>query len=479
MPRVNLSPSRALPRPVLLLILLSTLLSLWLACRYPLVDPDEGRNAEVAREMALDGDLVIPHLAGMPYLDKPPALFAMAAAGIRVFGHTPFAARVPSMLAALGILLLVARASRRLEPDGHARTAVALLASAPLFAVLAAYVIFDMPLAFCVTVVWTGLALECETGASASRRAAMFAAVTLGVLLKGPIMLVWALGGSASAALFVRGRAPLRWLAWLPGWLMVFGVAGGWFALALRRHPEYARYAFVEESLERMTTSSFQREQPWWFVPAVFAGGALPWSFATPWKLPRSSSSRVAAGFVVFAAVFFSLSHSKLVTYLLPAFPAFAWWAAECWQGSSRRVPRMLAAAALGAIPLIMVLGSPWIVRYADSQSGAPLARAIRASGGGTVAYVDCYSPGTDYLMGRLSTVVSDAGHLLTSNYVLRYRDSLRTRGQWRLVDRIEDAPGTRFVVERAGRRPAAIAGEAIFADRRFAAFRRDTLASH
>ena len=57
--------------------------SLLLAGAFPLLDPDEGRNAEVAREMAADGDLVVPHLAGMPYLDKPPALFWGAAAAIR------------------------------------------------------------------------------------------------------------------------------------------------------------------------------------------------------------------------------------------------------------------------------------------------------------------------------------------------------------------------------------------------------------
>jgi 4-amino-4-deoxy-L-arabinose transferase-like glycosyltransferase len=85
--------------------------SLVLALSFPLVDPDEGRNAEVAAEMARGGDVVIPHLAGVPYLDKPPALFALAALSIRSLGHVPLAARLPAILASLVTLLLIARAA--------------------------------------------------------------------------------------------------------------------------------------------------------------------------------------------------------------------------------------------------------------------------------------------------------------------------------------------------------------------------------
>ncbi|MBI5168657.1 MAG: glycosyltransferase family 39 protein [Candidatus Eisenbacteria bacterium] len=438
---MNTPSSRGLPRPLLAVLAASFAFSLLLALAFPLIDPDEGRNAEVAREMAANGDVVIPHLAGLPYLDKPPALFAAAAACIRVLGPTPLAARLPAMLASLAALLLLARAARRLEGDTHAVTAVALTASAPLFAVLSAYVIFDMPLAACVTAVWTLLAIEWEHGPSSPRRTAMFAAVTLGVLLKGPVMLAWVLGGSVVSALLARDRAPLRWLAWWPGWMLVFGVAGGWFALALRRHPEYARYAFLEESLERMTSGSFKREQPAWFVPAVLAGGALPWSLATPWWRARgaatSKGSRAALGFLVFAAVFFTVSRSKLVTYLLPAIPAMAWLAAAAWRASGRRVRPLAAALALGAIPLALVVGRPLVLRYAESQSGAALARAIRASGGGTVLYERCYSPGTDFLLGRSGIVLAGQGHEITSTYVVRYRESLRERGLWTL--RAED----------------------------------------
>jgi len=450
----------------------SLALSLAIALWFPLVDPDEGRNAEVAAEMATDGDFVIPHIAGVPYLDKPPGLFAAGALAIRVFGRTPFAPRLPAIVA-WGLLLgALAFAARRLAGEDHAWRALALLAGAPIAAVLAAYTIFDMPLALCVTVVWLGLALELERGASRARRAAMFAAVGLGILVKGPVMLAWALGGSLAGALVLRSWRPVHWLGWLPGWLLGLGLPGLWFAAALERHPEYVRYAFLEESLERMTTGSFDRRQPWWFVPAVFVGGALPWSLATPWRWPATTAARLGAGFVLFAAVFFTLSQSKLVTYLLPAFPPLAWWAAECWRRARR--PVWALTAVLVFTPLVLVGGAIPLREYAHGTSGERLAHAISSAGAGTVRYEDCYSPGTDFLLGRPSTVVSALGHPLTSNYAVRYRDTLRSRGQWPLVDDPALAPPADYIVREKRREGAAPAGyREVFRDRRFVAWKR------
>ena len=119
----------------------------------------------------------------------------------------------------------------------------------------------------------------------------MFVATGLGLLVKGPVMLAWIVGGSLGAALFERSRRPLRWLGWWPGWTLALGMAGAWFALASRRFPEYAHYAFLEETLERVGSGAFHRQQPLWFAPAVVIGGALPWSLTTVWMRRLTSQS--------------------------------------------------------------------------------------------------------------------------------------------------------------------------------------------
>lgn len=490
-------PSRAW-QPLLAVIALALATSLWLATSFPLIDPDEGRNAEVAREMAERFDPVIPHLAGMPYLDKPPALFWTAAAAICALGPRPLAARLPAILAACLTLLVLARGALREADAGFALRVVALTAAAPLFAIISAYVIFDMPLTLCITVAWTALARELSVGPSARRRTAMFLALALGTLIKGPVMLAWGLGGSLAAALLLRRRSPLGWLAWWPGWLMVLALAGGWFALATVRHPEYPRYAFLEESIERLTSGSFHREQPWWFVPAVLVGGAFPWSLASPWLALRKPARNraastdgpepgvasgptglaVALGFVLFAAVFFTLSRSKLVTYLLPALPPLAWLAAAAWGRVALPLRRGGVIAMVLVTPLGLVLGRPALLAYARSQSGAGLAEAIRQSGGGVVRYEACYSPGTDYLLGRRGDLIDGGGEVTTSNYQLRYRGTLVARGLWTAREGVPGAADT--VTDAAVRVRAASRAEdpppgwrEIHRDVRFVAYRR------
>ena len=179
----------------------------------------------------------------------------------------------------------------------------------------------------------------------------------------------------------------------------------------------------------------------------------------TPWRWPLSTTGRVAAGFLLFACVFFSLSHSKLVTYLLPVFPALAYVAAESWGRRWPHLPLRLRIALLlhagdlgGRLAVVKHLCA---ARTPARRSRAPYARAAAAP--------CCTRDVTRRERISCSTKVRPwlppHGAPLTSNYILRYRDLLRHRGQWRLYATAEEAPRVDIIVRLARRTDDAALG--------------------
>jgi hypothetical protein len=123
---------------------------------------------------------------------------------------------------------------------------------------------------------------------------------------------------------------------------------------------------------------------------------------------------------------------------------------------------------------LLFAAGEP-LLRYAESQSGEPLARAIATiAPGGFVRYQWCYSPGTDFRLGRRSALVSERSDETTSPYQVRSRTTLVARGLWTPLAAAPDSDRVDVIVQPASR-DAVPPPEYMefFRDSRFAAFVR------
>ncbi|HEY6199060.1 MAG TPA: glycosyltransferase family 39 protein [Candidatus Binatia bacterium] len=295
-----------------------------------LVEPDEGRNAEVAREILLLGDWVTPHYDFIPYLDKPMFFFWLAAGAYKLFGISEFSARLPAALAALGCVLLVYDFGRRFVGPWSALWSALVLVTCPMVMAFSRAVIFDMPLAFFITLALWAFARGKTADANAAGKfyLVMYAAAAAAALTKGPIGLaVPAL--VIGPYLLVRRKPTLRAIKPLLGAALFLLIAAPWYLWAEARNPDYLRYFFIEENFLRYLTPRFNRGQPWYFYFEVLAVGFLPWTTLLQLPFTRAAALKDADRlFIVLWAVvpffFFSFSAAKQPGYILPAFPPLA-----------------------------------------------------------------------------------------------------------------------------------------------------------
>ncbi len=298
-----------------------------------LFEPDEGRNAEKAREILLLGDWVTPYENFMPTLDKPMFFYWLVAFSFKLFGLSEWAARLPSALAALGCIVLVYRFARDQWGKWEALWSALILATSLEFALLSRFVIFDMTLAFFISLSLFSFFAAAETDDSRARKIhclVMYAAAALGTLVKGPIAAVVPGMILFFYLLLTRKWFLLRRLYIFPGTIVYFFLVAPWYAWAEFRNPGYLRYFLWEEHVVRYLTPHFGRSHGWYYYFLVLAGGFLPWTFFIPmvvkhlWKLKPTNTNLFLILWTVLPFAFFSASDAKLPHYILPIYPPIA-----------------------------------------------------------------------------------------------------------------------------------------------------------
>ncbi len=328
----------------------------------PLFEPDEGRYAEIPREMLQGGDWVIPHLDGLAYLEKPPLQYWLTAAAYRLFGEHEWTARlVPGLSGYLTLIVLWATA-HRLWGRKVAWRSVMLCGASPLFMLLSHQLTLDMLLTFFLTSAMCCFLLSHFShrryangwmlGCWASMAFAVLTKGLIGIFIPAATLLLYSLWRRRLAVerLYLPWGAALFALITLP-----------WFVLAARANSAFLQYFFIREHLQRFATPIEHRPGPWWYFLAVLAVGTLPWlaqclqALRRPGPNAKDAASDARLLLWIWCAVtlvFFSVSSSKLIPYILPMMPALALLCASTVRDTrgDLTINAALSAAAAGGI---------------------------------------------------------------------------------------------------------------------------------
>jgi len=412
MPRpASSEPSAAAPwgRDLWWLAVLFGLLFAFRLGSYPLGAGDEGRYAEIPREMIASGDWVTPRLNGVVYFEKPPLMYWAVAGSMSRFGQNEWAVRAVPALFALGGVLLTYAAARRLHGREAGIISAVVLGSSLLYFALAHIVLLDMAMAVLMSATLFCFILGVRESPGLRRRwffyglyvSAALATLTkglIGFLVTGAVMFLWLL-------VFNQWKR-LRPLYLPTGLLLFLAVAGPWHVLAALHNETWAYRYFVFEHWLRFTTPAASRPGPWYYYIGVILLGLIPWvGFLWPalrdglqggWAARAKHVDRwFLVTWVVFIFLFFSKSHSKLVPYILPVFPALAvligaWLAQVRAAGNPAplRVGLRVFSFVCGmlAVALCMVVLRPTLVRGLDPAQALALRPMAFAMAGALVA---------------------------------------------------------------------------------------------
>ncbi|KWF63617.1 glycosyltransferase family 39 protein [Burkholderia multivorans] len=337
---MNDTPSRLPLNRIVLVLLLVAFAVIWftpLGMRH-LIPSDEGRYAEMAREMFVTGDWITPRYNGYKYFEKPPLQTWLNALTFAWFGIGEWQARLYTALASFAGVLLVGFTGARLFNPLSGFLAAVVLACSPYWNLMGHFNALDMGLAFWMALSLCALLLAQRPGLRpAAVRGWMWvcwAAMAFAVLSKGLVGVILPGAVLVLYTLIARDWALWKRLYLVSGLVIFFAIATPWFVLVQQRNPEFFNFFFIVQQFRRYLTPEQNRPGPFYYFVPVLLVGFLPW-LSVAWqsvrhalRMPRQpngfSPMLVLLIWSAFIFLFFSASHSKLISYVLPVAPALA-----------------------------------------------------------------------------------------------------------------------------------------------------------
>ena len=284
-------------------------------------DPDEPRQAVMAREMMERGDYIHPYLNGMPYLEKPPMYSWMIIVVAKIRGSLDeFSSRLPSALAATLLLLVTFFLGRMLINAQAGFLSAIVLATNYQYLSNARESVMDMTFAFFI-----GLTIFLNYIAFSKKSRLLFALSfipsSLAILTKGPAGLV-----IPAAVMFIYLIVRREWKRYIiplvAGCVISAALASIWFFVA---GDAYIREFIFHQNITRYTNAFDHKESLFYYFHKLFFN-FLPWSVFLPFALVHAWKKKYWFPFIWFVLTFcfFEFSQSKRAIYLLSCYPACA-----------------------------------------------------------------------------------------------------------------------------------------------------------
>lgn len=325
----------------------------------PLLDPDEPVYAETPKEMLALNEFISPRIYGAYWYDKPPMYYWLVAASFKIFGINEFAARAPSALLGVLCILFVYAAGRRLLGSGSALAGSLVLATSMEYFYLAKAAVTDVTLNLFLTISLLSF-LE-------KKYYLFYFFAGLATLTKGPIGLLFPGAIVFLYLLLTRNFSELKRMKIPAGIVLYSVVALPWYGIMYKLHGA----AFIEtflgfHNVTRFTSPEHPEIVTWYYYIPVLLIGFFPWSSVVLQAIWASLTKSRREGpvllflviWAVFIFLFFTVSQTKLVSYILPMYPPMAmitgWYISYLWEKPVG--PRLLTwPVAFVALSLLLV----------------------------------------------------------------------------------------------------------------------------
>lgn len=322
-----------------------------------LIDLDEPRYGEAAREMLLLNNYIIPHLNFESRINKPILFYWMIVLCYKLLGISEFSARLPSVVSGFCLVIfLYLFVCQQLEEKSAFISSMVLLSS-PMFVIISRLAIID---ALYCSLVFISLCLFWDYFWNDRFKILAFFFLGLSMATKGPAGLCIIF---LTILVFLIVERKIYYLKkfFNPWGILIFLVVGFWWYIILGFKIGWVQFKqlAITETIGRFKSGFVHQEPFYYFLPVIFTG-FLPWVvylFKLRLKIIKENPFlKYMFCYVIVGFIFFSVSQTKLPNYVFPLLPGLvilvSYPIMELWERKNRFI--MIIGVVLLAAAMII-----------------------------------------------------------------------------------------------------------------------------